>query len=298
MNETVGECRLEYNPIARITVRRSAAITNTSVRRGEWDLTGTYAANDYTSASASWSGSFTATQHGAAFHRRSSTNEPRLMVSTDGVGDIPIQGNNDYTNRFGIAVVPFVSSYQPTTVAVNMNDLPDGVTVSENVVKETWTEGAIGFKSLASRAGKDLNVIISDANGHFPPLGADVRQAEGGVSVGMVGENGHAWLSGVDENQQFTVHWGDQKTCAIHLPEHLEDVTNRLIFTLSLIKEKTMTFVKGFPLILLVASMCSHGAVQPDRTRIIFNSKDKATSLRVENRSEKLPLPRLFMDRK
>ncbi len=134
---------------------------------GEWDLTGTYAANDYTSASASWSGSFTATQHGAAFHRRSSTNEPRLMVSTDGVGDIPIQGNIDYTNRFGIAVVPFVSSYQPTTVAVNMNDLPDGVTVSENVVKETWTEGAIGFKSLASRAGKDLNVIISDANGHF-----------------------------------------------------------------------------------------------------------------------------------
>lgn len=50
-----------------------------------------------------------------------------------------------------------------------------------------------------------------------------------------------------------------------------------------------MTFVKGFPLILLVASMCSHGAVQPDRTRIIFNSKDKATNLRVENRSDKLP---------
>ncbi len=53
-----------------------------------------------------------ATQHGVAFHRRSSTNEPRLMVSTDGVGDIPIQGNIDYTNRFGIAVVPFVSSYR------------------------------------------------------------------------------------------------------------------------------------------------------------------------------------------
>ncbi|WP_220316644.1 fimbria/pilus outer membrane usher protein, partial [Staphylococcus pseudintermedius] len=32
---------------------------------GEWDLTGTYAANDYPSASASWSGSFTATQHRA-----------------------------------------------------------------------------------------------------------------------------------------------------------------------------------------------------------------------------------------
>ncbi len=36
-----------------------------------------------------------------------------------------------------------------------------------------------------------------------------------------------------------------------------------------------MTFVKGFPLILLVASMCSHGAVQPDRTRIILMAKIK-----------------------
>lgn len=61
---------------------------------GEWDLSGTYAANDYSSVSTSWSGSFTATQYGAAFHRRSSTNEPRLMISTDGVADIPVQANS------------------------------------------------------------------------------------------------------------------------------------------------------------------------------------------------------------
>ncbi|WP_167852471.1 fimbria/pilus outer membrane usher protein [Escherichia sp. E4694] len=196
---------------------------------GEWDLSGTYAANDYSSASTSWSGSFTATRYGAAFHRRSSTNEPRLMVSTDGVADIPIQGNLDYTNRFGIAVVPFVSSYQPSTVAVNMNDLPDGVTVSENVVKETWTEGAIGYKALASRSGKDVNVIIRDSSGHFPPLGADIRQEGSGISVGMVGEDGHAWLSGVGESQRFTILWGDKQRCLIQLPQHLEDMSKRLI---------------------------------------------------------------------
>ncbi|MBZ4072408.1 fimbria/pilus outer membrane usher protein [Escherichia fergusonii] len=196
---------------------------------GEWDLTGTYATNDYTSASSSWSGSFTATQYGAAFHRRSSTNEPRLMVSTDGVANIPVQGNLDYTNHFGIAMVPFVASYQPSTVAINMNNLPEGVTVSENVVKETWIEGAIGFKSMASRSGKDLSVIIRQASGQFPPLGADIQQTTRGVSVGMVSEDGHAWLSGVDENQQFTVLWGDNRSCTIHLPERLEDTSKRLI---------------------------------------------------------------------
>ena len=110
-----------------------------------------------------------------------------------------------------------------------MNDLPDGVTVAENVIKETWIEGAIGYKSLASRSGKDVNTIIRTANGHFPPLGADIRQDDSGISVGMVGEEGHAWLSGVAENQQFTVIWGDKQRCIIHLPERLEDTTKRLI---------------------------------------------------------------------
>ncbi|MFR4095082.1 MAG: FimD/PapC C-terminal domain-containing protein, partial [Escherichia coli] len=48
------------------------------------------------------------------------------------------------------------------------------------------------------------------------------------ISVGMVGEEGHAWLSGVAENQLFTVVWGEQ-SCIIHLPERLEDTTKRLI---------------------------------------------------------------------
>lgn len=151
------------------------------------------------------------------------------MVSTDGVANIPVQGNLDYTNHFGIAVVPLISSYQPSTVAVNMNDLPDGVTVAENVIKETWIEGAIGYKSLASRSGKDVNIIIRDVSGHYPPLGADIQQNGSGISVGMVSEEGHAWLGGVAENQQFTVLWGDKQSCIINLPERLEDTTKRLI---------------------------------------------------------------------
>ncbi|STI19019.1 chaperone, PapD family [Escherichia coli] len=31
-----------------------------------------------------------------------------------------------------------------------------------------------------------------------------------------------------------------------------------------------MTFMKGLPLLLLVASLCSHAALQPDRTRIVL----------------------------
>lgn len=67
-----------------------------------------------------------------------------------------------------------------------MNDLPDGVTVAENVIKETWIEGAIGYKSLASRSGKDVNVIIRNASGQFPPLGADIRQMTAALAWGWL----------------------------------------------------------------------------------------------------------------
>lgn len=195
---------------------------------GDLQLSGSYAASDYTSASASWNGSFTATRHGAALHRRSMGNEPRLMVSTDSIADIPVQGNFNTTNRFGYAVVPMISSYQPTTVSVNLEALPDGVTVAENTLRETWTEGAIGYKPLASRAGLDINAIIRTTEGKYPPLGAVVYDDDGKTDVGMVSEEGHVWLSGVNEGKTFRVQWGSI-TCRITLPDSLSQLPRQLI---------------------------------------------------------------------
>lgn len=36
-----------------------------------------------------------------------------------------------------------------------------------------------------------------------------------------------------------------------------------------------MTFIKGLPLILLAVSLGSNAAVQPDRTRVVFNANEK-----------------------
>lgn len=36
-----------------------------------------------------------------------------------------------------------------------------------------------------------------------------------------------------------------------------------------------MTFIKGLPLMLLTISLGCNAAVQPDRTRIVFNANDK-----------------------
>ena len=189
---------------------------------GDLNLSGSVKANEYNSLSASWTGSFTSTAKGAALHRRSYGNEPRVMVSTDGVGNIPLNMSRDETNRFGIGVLPSISSYSPSSVQVNMNNLPDGVDVDTRVVTSTWTEGAIGYRQIATRAGNDIAGILRTSSG-TPPLGAVVRQLEDDRQIAMVADDGHVWLGAVEPQQQFRVTWGDNQQCRFTLPSHLEN---------------------------------------------------------------------------
>ena len=103
-----------------------------------------------------------------------------------------------------------------------MNNLPDGVDVDTRVVTSTWTEGAIGYRQIATRAGNDIAGILRTPSG-TPPLGALVRLQDNGLQVGMVAEEGRVWLGAVQPEQQFLVTWGDNQQCRFSLPSHLEN---------------------------------------------------------------------------
>ncbi|MEO3990219.1 fimbrial biogenesis chaperone [Pseudocitrobacter cyperus] len=50
-----------------------------------------------------------------------------------------------------------------------------------------------------------------------------------------------------------------------------------------------MTISKSLSLFLVILPLACQAAIQPDRTRIIFNASDKAASLKLENQSKRLP---------
>ncbi|HHD2918839.1 fimbria/pilus outer membrane usher protein [Enterobacter kobei] len=195
---------------------------------GDLNVSGSYKANDYSSLSASWNGSFTGTAKGMALHRRSYGNEPRVMVSTDGISNIPLNMSRDQTNAFGIGVLPSFSSYSPSSVQVNLNDLPEGVDVDNRVMTSTWTEGTIGYRQIATRAGNDVLGILRTASG-MPPLGARVQMADSGKDVGIVADEGHVWLGAVQPEQQFLVTWGDASQCRFTLPSHLTNLSQLML---------------------------------------------------------------------
>lgn len=173
--------------------------------------------NSYTSAGLSVSGGLTATAEGAALHGSSSRGGTRMMVSTDGVGNVPI-GRNGKTNMFGIGVEPSVPSYYRASTSVDVNRLPDDVEISSSpVVEAALTEGAIGFRRFDVLKGAKVIAIFALADGTHPPFGASVRNAKN-RELGMVSDGGLAWISGVNPDEELTVFWGGEARCRATLP--------------------------------------------------------------------------------
>lgn len=192
-----------------------------------------YQAGQYTSLNVSAQGGFTATAEGAALHRTTTQGGTRMLLDTDGVSDIPLKGfgANTMTNHYGKAVVADVNSYYRNKVSIDLDSLPDNADSMHSVVQATLTEGAIGYRKFDVISGEKAMAIIRLANGSYPPFGAAVQNAKQ-QAVGIVGDEGSVYLSGLHPGEKMTVLAGDDKTCEMTLPDPIPTDLNQKLLLL------------------------------------------------------------------
>lgn len=184
------------------------------------DLTTTisWVQDSYSSAGIALSGGMTASTEGAALHPGGIRGGTRMMVSTDGVSGVPVE-KYEHTNRYGIAVVPDISSYYRVTTSLDVNNLPDDIETSGSAISEAvLTEGAIGFRRFEVIKGEKIIAVINLNDGSHPPFGASVRNAQN-KELGIVSEGGLTWISGINPNETLSVNWGSSSSCKIQIPE-------------------------------------------------------------------------------
>ncbi|AKJ43419.1 outer membrane usher protein [Pragia fontium] len=181
-----------------------------------------YQAGRYSSLGVSFQGGATSTLQGAALHRAGSLGGTRMLLDTDGVAGIPIQGYGATTesNRFGKVVVADVSSYYRNRVNIDLNHLPDNAEAAHSVVQATLTEGAIGYRHFEVIAGGKAMAVLRLADGSTPPFGATVLNKKR-QEVGIVNDGGSVYLSGINAGEAMTVHWSGLAQCELMLPEVL-----------------------------------------------------------------------------
>lgn len=211
--------------------QRATQVNGFYTHRGdtaEVSLNGAYLQNSNTSAGLSIQGGLTATAKGAALHPVGMNGGTRLMLSTEGVAGVPIEGGLVHSNRFGIAVLANVNSYYRTDTSVDINQLADDVEVSKGVVEATLTEGAIGYRRFSLLKGEKAMSVIVLPEGKYPPFGASVMNAEG-RELAIVSEGGQAYLFGITAGESLSVNWNGAKQCRVTLPKKMLSQGNLLL---------------------------------------------------------------------
>lgn len=173
--------------------------------------------NSYSSLGLSASGGATLTAKGAALHSGGMNGGTRMLVSTDGIGDVPVDGGRVFTNLWGTGVVTDVSSYYRNTVSVDINKLPEDMEARQSVVESALTEGAIGYRKFEVLKGARLFVVLRLTDSGHPPFGAAVLNVKG-RELGMVGDDGLAWLSGVNPGETLNINWDGKVQCRSDIP--------------------------------------------------------------------------------
>ncbi|MCV1409983.1 fimbria/pilus outer membrane usher protein [Escherichia coli] len=184
--------------------------------------------NGYSSFGMSASGGATVTMKGAALHAGGMNGGTRLLVDTDGVGGVPVDGGRVYTNRWGIGVVTDVSSYYRNTTSVDLNKLPEDMEATRSVVESVLTEGAIGYREFEVLKGSRLFAVLRMSDNSYPPFGASVTNAKG-RELGMVADSGLAWLSGVNPGETLNVGWDGRTQCVVDIPAHPDPAQQLLL---------------------------------------------------------------------
>jgi len=177
--------------------------------------------NNYSSLGLSASGGATITAKGAALHAGGLNGGTRMLVSTDGIAGVPVDGGRVFTNRWGTGVVTDISSYYRNTVSVDVSKLPEDIEAPQSVVESALTEGAIGYRKFEVLKGARLFAVLRTAENNHPPFGAAVLNAKG-RELGMVGDDGLVWISGVNPGETLSVSWNGKVQCLTDLPDNLQ----------------------------------------------------------------------------
>lgn len=178
--------------------------------------------DSYTDVNVTVRGGGTITHAGAGIHNVSQLGGTRMLIDANDIPDIKIRsgGRTATTNNLGIAVTTGSSPYVRQRTEVDLNDLPNEANISYSIGEHTLTEGAIGYWALGVRRGKQVMARINTPDG-YPPFGVSVINNVG-IEIGIVTDEGMAYISGVDANETVHVQWGDNKQCQLHLPDSSE----------------------------------------------------------------------------
>ena len=144
--------------------------------------------------------------------------ETAALVAAPGADGASISNQTGVRTDFrGYALVPYLTPYRRTEVALSPDTLPDDVDLPQSSRRVTPTRGALVRADFTPRVGARVLMTLKQANGQPVPFGATVSDSNPEAAPGssIVGDGGQVYLSGVSPQGSLQVKWGSGEQCRV-----------------------------------------------------------------------------------
>jgi outer membrane usher protein len=144
-----------------------------------------------------------------------SLGDTAVLVDANGAADVGVASYPGVrTDSRGFAVVPSASPYRSNRIILDPEGLSDQIELKDTVQEVVPTSGALVRASYASQVGIKALITLRDDNEQPLPFGAQVYDLKG-REVGMVGDDGEAYVTGLAAQGELSVKWGnrDNQSC-------------------------------------------------------------------------------------
>ncbi|HAU3361320.1 TPA: fimbrial biogenesis outer membrane usher protein [Salmonella enterica subsp. salamae] len=161
-------------------------------------------------------GGMVAHAHGITLSQ--SLGETAALVEAPGADGVTVSNQTGVRTDFrGYTVVPYVTPYRESTVSLDTETLPDGADIELTSQTITPTRGAIVRAHFNTHVGKRVLMTLTRSNGEAVPFGAIVT-VENSATTSIVGDSGQVYLSGMADEGELIVKWGNlaNKQCHVN----------------------------------------------------------------------------------
>lgn len=154
---------------------------------------------------------------GALLHRNGLTlgqpvGETSVLVAVPGLANIALEDETGiHTDARGYAIKPYAQAYRENRVALMTTELDGQADIDDAVSQVVPSRGAVVRASFKGYTGSRVLMTLT-ANGKALPFGATATVGE---RLGIVGDDGQVYLSGMPKEGIVQVEWGSDKRCSV-----------------------------------------------------------------------------------
>lgn len=147
-------------------------------------------------------------------------NDAFVLVSTNGVADIPIRYENQVlgrTNQDGHLLVPTVPGYYPARFEVDVVDLPDYMQIAQPQQRLAVRGGSGALLRFGIERMLAARITLVDESGRPLPVGWSVQHVQSGQGT-VVGWDGLVYLEGLKAMNDLAVRGPGNARCRVRFP--------------------------------------------------------------------------------